>query len=45
VFVPDETANRLTQVWGASAVGQEIGRSRSGARRVSEIVVAAQPRS
>ena len=45
VFVPDETANRLTQVWGTSTTGQEIARSRDRSRHVSEIVVSANHRS
>lgn len=39
VFVPDETAQRLTQVWGTPRTGQEIARSRDRSRHVSEIVV------
>jgi len=45
VFVPDETGQRLTQVWEASGVGQEIARSRDRSRHVSEIVVFANHRS
>ena len=45
VFVPDETAQRLTQVWGTSRTGQEIARSRDRSRHVSEIVVFPNHRS
>jgi len=46
VFVPDETANRLTQVWGTSVVGQEVAKSRRAASRlVGQIVVPAHQRS
>jgi hypothetical protein len=39
VFVPDETANRLTQVWGSPASGQEVTSHRSKARQVGQIVL------
>ena len=39
VFVPDEGARRLTQVWGASAVGQEVSTARDVARLVGQIIV------
>lgn len=45
VFVPDETANRLTQVWGTSVVGQEIAKGRAASQRVGAIVVPAHSRS
>jgi hypothetical protein len=45
VFVPDEAANRLTQVWGVSAVGQEVSSPRPGSKLVSQIVVRGQRRS
>ena len=44
VFVPDEGARRLTQVWGASAVGQEISTGRGLGRLAGQIIVLAQPR-
>ena len=39
VFVPDETANRLTQVWGSPSTGQEVTAHRGKSRQVSQIVV------
>jgi len=39
VFVPDETANRLTQVWGSPTTGQEITAHRGKSRQVSQIVL------
>ena len=39
VFVPDENANRLTQVWGSPTVGQEISAHRGKAHQVSQIIV------
>ena len=45
VFVPDEGARRLTQVWGASGVGQEIPTGRDVGRLAGQIIVRAQPRS
>ena len=40
VFVPDETTNRLTQVWGSPASGQEVTTHRSSnARQVGQIVL------
>jgi hypothetical protein len=39
VFVPDEGARRLTQVWGASAVGQELPTGRHVGRLVGQIIV------
>jgi len=39
VFVPDENANRLTQIWGSPTVGQEVSAHRGKARQVSQIVV------
>lgn len=39
VFVPDETANRLTQVWGSSTAGQEITAHRGKSGQVSQIVL------
>ena len=40
VFVPDETANRLTQVWSSPTAGQEVTAHRSKARQVGQIVLA-----
>ena len=45
VFVPDETANRLTQVWGSPTAGQEVTAHRSKARQVGQIIVYGQRRS
>jgi hypothetical protein len=45
VFVPDEAAHRLTQVWGASAVGQELPTGRDRSRLIGRIVVRGQQRS
>ena len=39
VFVPDETSNRLTQVWGSASAGQEVSLHHGKARQVSQIVV------
>ena len=39
VFVPDETANRLTQVWGSPTTGQEITAHRGKSGQVSQIVL------
>jgi hypothetical protein len=39
VFVPDETANRLTQVWSTSAIGQELTARRGKPQRLGQIVV------
>ena len=39
VFVPDETANRLTQVWGSPTVGQEVTTHRSKTRQVGQIIL------
>jgi hypothetical protein len=39
VFVPDENANRLTQVWGSPTVGQEITAHRGKPSQVSQIVI------
>jgi hypothetical protein len=39
VFVPDERANRLTQVWGSPTAGQEITAHHGKSRQVSQIVL------
>jgi hypothetical protein len=39
VFVPDETANRLTQVWGTPTAGQEVSAHASKARQVGQIIL------
>ena len=39
VFVPDETANRLTQVWSTPTSGQEVTAHRGKASQVSQIVL------
>jgi len=39
VFVPDETANRLTQVWGSPRSGQEVTTRHGKAGQVSQILV------
>jgi hypothetical protein len=39
VFVPDETANRLTQVWDSSTAGQEVTVHHSKARQVGQIIL------
>ena len=39
VFVPDETANRLTQVWGSPTSGQEVSAHHGKSRQVSQIVL------
>src|SRR5687767_7578477 len=43
VFVPDEGARRLTQVWGASTVGQEIPTGHDVGRLAGQITVRARP--
>ena len=45
VFVPDETANRLTQVWGSPTAGQEVTARHGKARQVSQIIIVGQRRS
>jgi hypothetical protein len=42
VFVPDETANRLTQVWGSATAGQEVLAQHGKSRLVSQIIVVGQ---
>ena len=44
IFVPDETANRLTQVWGNGAIGQEVAVTRGKTHFVSYIVIFGQSR-
>jgi hypothetical protein len=39
VFVPDEGAKRLTQVWGATSVGQEVPTGRGAARLAGRTIV------
>lgn len=39
VFVPDETANRLTQVWGSPTAGQEVTAQHTKARQVGQIIL------
>ena len=39
VFVPDETANRLTQVWGSASSGQEVTSQHGKSRQVSQIIL------
>ena len=39
VFVPDETANRLTQVWGSPTSGQEVSAHQGKSRQVSQNVL------
>ncbi len=41
VFVPDETSNRLTQVWGSATLGQEVQAHRGKARQVGQVIVRA----
>jgi len=45
VFVPDENANRLTQVWGSPMSGQEITGRHGKSRQVSQIVLVGRPLS
>ena len=45
VFVPDENANRLTQVWGSPTAGQEVTAHRGKARQVSQLVIVGRRRS
>ena len=45
VFVPGENANRLTQVWGSPAAGQEVTAHRGKVRQVSQIIVYGERRS
>jgi hypothetical protein len=45
VFVPDEGANRLTQVWGSSSAGQEVAAHRGKSRQVSQIIIVGHRRS
>ena len=42
VFVPDETATRLTQVWGSPTAGQEVLAQHGKSRLVSQIIVVGQ---
>jgi len=39
VFVPDETANRLTQVWGSPTAGQEVTIHRSKTQQIGQIIL------
>jgi hypothetical protein len=39
VFVPDETANRLTQVWDSGSTGKEVTTDHRKAYQVSRIIV------
>ena len=39
VFVPDERANRLTQVWGSPTAGQEVTTHRNKTQQVGQIVL------
>jgi hypothetical protein len=39
VFVPDETANRLTQIWGSPTSGQEVTARGGKAHQVSQIIL------
>ena len=39
VFVPDETANRLSQVWASPSAGREVTAHHSKARQVGQIIL------
>ena len=39
VFVPDENANRLTQVWSSPTQGEEVSAHRGKAHQVSQIIL------
>ena len=39
VFAPDETANRLTQVWDSATAGQEVTAHHGKARQVGQIIL------
>jgi hypothetical protein len=39
IFVPGETANRLTAIWGSSDAGYEVSGSRHHSKLVGQIVV------
>ena len=39
VFVPDETANRLTQVWGSPTAGQEVTIHRGKTQQIGQIIL------
>jgi len=39
VFVPDESANRLTQVWGSPSAGEEVLAHHGKAKQVGQILV------
>ena len=45
VFVPDETANRLTQVWGSPSAGVEVLAHHGKAKQVGQIILVGQRRS
>jgi hypothetical protein len=45
VFVPAETANRLTQVWDSGSTGEEVTAHHGKARQVSQIIVYGQRKS
>ena len=43
VFVPDETGMRLTQIWGASALGQELPSRHDGPQMAARNAVSLEP--
>ena len=43
VFVPDETGMRLTQVWGASALGHELPARHGGPQMAARNAVSLEP--
>jgi hypothetical protein len=45
VFVPDETANRLTAIWESSGTGHEVSARRGHSKLAGQIVVKALPRT
>jgi hypothetical protein len=45
VFVPDETANRLTAIFEPNGLAHEVSASRGASKQVGGLVVRAQPRS
>ena len=45
VFVPDENANRLTQVWGSPSAGVEVLAHHGKAKQVGQIILFGQRRS
>lgn len=45
VFVPGETANQLTQVWGSPTAGQEVVAHHGKVKQIGQVIVVGQRRS